>query len=168
MSILKKAAKFFGLNDETWMRHANPWSVWTRFAVLPLLALAIWSRDWIGWYSLIPIAVLVFWTWINPRFFRPPATTKHWSSKAVFGERVWLRRQERPVAAHHRLPTIVLQILTGVGLPFLIWGLWAFQVWPVILGLFVVVLGKMWFLDRMVWIYEEAKHEHEDYAEWEY
>jgi hypothetical protein len=28
------------------MRHANPVSVWTRFAVLPLLALAVWSREW--------------------------------------------------------------------------------------------------------------------------
>jgi hypothetical protein len=29
--------KLFGLEGDKWMRHANPVSVWTRFAVLPLL-----------------------------------------------------------------------------------------------------------------------------------
>lgn len=29
-----KIAKVFGLNGDNWMRHANPVSVWTRFAVL--------------------------------------------------------------------------------------------------------------------------------------
>jgi Family of unknown function (DUF6653) len=38
--------RLFGLEGGTWMRHANPVSVWTRFAVLPLLALAVWSREW--------------------------------------------------------------------------------------------------------------------------
>jgi hypothetical protein len=41
--------KLFGLEGDKWMRHANPVSVWTRFAVLPLMALAVWSREWIGW-----------------------------------------------------------------------------------------------------------------------
>jgi hypothetical protein len=36
-----KIAKLFGLQGEAWMRHANPVSVWTRFAVLPLLAVSI-------------------------------------------------------------------------------------------------------------------------------
>src|SRR4029453_10046537 len=45
----RRVASLFGLKGDSWMRHANPWSVWTRFAVLPLLILAIWSRDWIGW-----------------------------------------------------------------------------------------------------------------------
>jgi Family of unknown function (DUF6653) len=44
--------KLFGLEGDKWMRHANPVSVWTRFAVLPLMALAVWSREWIGWWSL--------------------------------------------------------------------------------------------------------------------
>jgi hypothetical protein len=33
--------KLSGLEGDKWMRHANPVSVWTRFAVLPLLALAL-------------------------------------------------------------------------------------------------------------------------------
>jgi hypothetical protein len=35
-------------SGKSWLRHANPISVWTRFAVLPLLALSIWSRAWVA------------------------------------------------------------------------------------------------------------------------
>ncbi|MEV4315663.1 DUF6653 family protein [Actinocrispum sp. NPDC049592] len=48
------------------MRHANPISVWTRFAVLPLLAVSIWSRDWIGWRSLVPIVLSLVFMMVNP------------------------------------------------------------------------------------------------------
>ena len=41
----RRVAGLFGLKGDSWMRHANPWSVWTRFAVLPLLILAVWSRE---------------------------------------------------------------------------------------------------------------------------
>ena len=44
----RKVAKLFGLEGESWMKHANSASVWTRFSVVSLLALAIWSREWIG------------------------------------------------------------------------------------------------------------------------
>ena len=57
MNIEQKITSLFKMDDKTWSRHANPWSVWTRFLVFPILALAIWSRVWLGWYSLIPIGV---------------------------------------------------------------------------------------------------------------
>ena len=38
-----KVARLFGLQGDTWMRHANPISVWTRFSCLSLLAIAVWS-----------------------------------------------------------------------------------------------------------------------------
>jgi hypothetical protein len=44
----------------------------------------------------------------------------------------------------------------------------ALQVWPVLLGLTLVILGKMWFLDRMVWIYEDMKNKPEEYLSWKY
>ena len=50
----RKVASLFGLEGDSWMKHANPASVWTRFSVLSILALAVWSRDWIGAWSLIP------------------------------------------------------------------------------------------------------------------
>lgn len=67
-----RVTRAFGLRGGAWMRHSNPVSVWTRFAVLPLLALALWSRDWIGWWSLIPIALSLVWMFVNPLFFHEP------------------------------------------------------------------------------------------------
>ena len=59
MSATEQAvAKAFGLTDEVWQRHANPWSVYTRIPIPALLALAVWSRTWIGRWSLLPIGVV--------------------------------------------------------------------------------------------------------------
>jgi hypothetical protein len=67
-----RLAKLFGLHGDNWLRHANPVSVWTRFAVLPLLAISIWSRDWIGWWSLVPIVLSLVFMMINPLLFPKP------------------------------------------------------------------------------------------------
>ncbi len=37
----RRVARAFALDDEGWRRHANPWSVWTRVATLPLIVLAV-------------------------------------------------------------------------------------------------------------------------------
>ena len=167
MALERKMAKLFNLTDENWMKHANPWSVWTRFIIFPVLALAIWSRIWLGWYCLIPIGVVLFWTWLNPKAFGKPKTTKQWSSKAVFGERVRINRKELPIPQHHLKAIVVLRCITASGIPFFIWGLYELQIWPTILGVVLVCVGKMWFLDRMVWIYEDMKHLPE-YKKWLY
>lgn len=59
------------LNGFSWRRHANPWSVWTGFAAIPAMILAVWSSVWLGWWALIPVAVVVVWLTINPVAFRP-------------------------------------------------------------------------------------------------
>ncbi|MCP2204036.1 hypothetical protein LX90_007765 [Lentzea flava] len=35
------------------------------------MLLAIWSRDWIGWWCLLPVAVVVVWLFVNPSAFPP-------------------------------------------------------------------------------------------------
>ncbi len=82
---------------EKWLKHANPWSLITRFLIL-----AVWSRVWLGWYSLIPIILLIIWTLVNPVIF------------------------------------------------------------PI--GTIFIYLAKMWFLNRMVWVYMEMKH-HPEYRQ---
>lgn len=67
-------------------------SVWTRFSGLSLLALAIWSRAWIGLLCLIPLALAIVWMFVNPRVFKKPKSTRNWASKGVFGERIWAER----------------------------------------------------------------------------
>ncbi len=44
MNIEEKIAKLFAMDNETWLRHANPLSVWTRFTVLPILILFLVSH----------------------------------------------------------------------------------------------------------------------------
>jgi len=86
------------------MRHANPWSVWTRFGVVSLIVLAVWSRDWIGWYSLIPVGLSLVWMMVNPLFFPAPRSTRNWASRGVFGERVWSERRNVEIPAQFRSP----------------------------------------------------------------
>ncbi len=154
------------MDEATWARHASPWSVWTRVPVLPLLALAVWSRLWLGWWCLVPIAALALWTYLNPRAFPPPSTTNTWASKATFGERVWLNRSHVPIPSHHAHSAHMLSVLSSLGLVPTIYGLAAFDAFAASLGVVWVVIAKMWFLDRMVWLYDEMRHEHPEYASW--
>lgn len=151
-------AWFFGMDEETWKRHANPWSVWTRIPILPLLVLAIWSRVWIGWWVLIPVGTLLVWTGLNPRVFRPPKFTDNWPSKGVLGERLWIQDDRDSVVEHWVLPN-VLNGLSGAGVLILAWGLYRLALGPTLLGLSLALLGKLWFFDRMVWLYERHRNE---------
>jgi len=162
MTIERTIASFFRLDDDTWKRHANPWSVISRNTALPLLIIAFWSRLWLGCLALIPIFLAVVWTWLNPRLFSEPDSFDHWSSKAVFGERLWLNRDRVPVPIRHRRVPNVLSVISGIGMLLVIWGVCYFEIWPTILGVVLIYLGKLWFLDRMVWLWEDMAEEEID------
>lgn len=154
----KKIAKIFGLEADSWEKHTNPWSIWTRFATLPFLILAIWSRVWIGWYCLIPIAALIIWLKINPTLFIKPRSMDNWGSKSVLGEKYWSERKNRAVPKHHNTPILILTILQTIGALVLMLGLWKLEIYLTLIGTIIVYMAKMWFLDRMVWIYEDMKN----------
>ncbi|AFY92179.1 hypothetical protein Cha6605_0922 [Chamaesiphon minutus PCC 6605] len=132
MTFERKIAAAFKMSDEAWLRHANPWSGWTRFTtVLPLLILAIWSRVWLDWWSLLPITGAVLWMWFNPHVFPKPSSTKNWISKGVLGERVWLNRDRVPVPQHHQRIPNFLNGIAAIGGVFVVWGLAILSVWGV-------------------------------------
>lgn len=164
----KRVSELFGLNEDTWMNHANPWSIYTRFLIPPFLALAIFSRVWLGWYALIPVALGILWTFINPHVFNKPASTKHWASKSTFGERIWINRNTVEIPAHHRRVPTLLSALSAGSIPFFAYGLIMLDPWATAAGVIIMAAGKMWFLDRMVWLYEDMKHTSEEYRAWEY
>lgn len=169
MTFEKRLANFFKLDDESWLRHANPWSVYTRYSVLPLLALAVWSRTWIDWWSTIPVILVLLWTFLNPRLFNKPKSTKNWASKAVFGERVYMNRESEQIPAIHRTGLIkFLNLISSLGLLLVIIGIIFYWFSLVILGVTFSYLGKSWFLDRMVWLYEDMKAKVPEYQSWEY
>ena len=166
MTLERKIAKVFALDNATWLCHANPWSVALRTTVIPLLVLAFWSRFWLGWYALILVALALIWTWYNPRIFPAPSSLDHWASKTVLGERVWLNRDVVPVPAHHRTTPNILSGISGIGILFVFWGVYAFDLWPTVFGMALVYCGKLWFLDRMAWLWEDMKDADPEYRKW--
>jgi len=166
LTIERKISKIFKMDDETWKRHSNPWSVLTRNTVTPILVMALWNRVWFGWYSIVLIILTLIWMYINPRIFKSPKSTNNWASKGVFGERVWLNRDSIPVPERHRKLPNILSFISGIGFSLVIWGTYTLDIWPVLLGGVLQYLGKLWFVDRMVWLYEDMKHlpEYEKYS----
>ncbi len=156
MPIDATMAKAFGLQGDAWQRHANPWSVYTRIPIPPLLVAAIWTRSRIGWRSLVPVGLVLAWTAVNPRAFPPPRSLDHWASRSVLGETCWAKRKEVPVPPRHRLAPNVLGGLSAVGVPFIARGLVARNGWMVVFGLSVQMAGKLWFLDRMALLYDDV------------
>jgi hypothetical protein len=156
MALDTRIAQVFGLDEDAWQRHANPWSVYTRIPIPLLLTAAVWTRVWIGWWALVPVAAVAMWTMVNPRAFAPPRTVDSWASRGVLGEEYWSARTSTPIPARHRVAPIVLSAISAAGLPFWIWGLIALDPWITAFGLAIQMLGKVWFIDRMALLYDDV------------
>ena len=165
-----RVARLFGLQGDHWMRHANPWSVWTRFLALPLLALAAWSRVWFGWWAVLAgVAALVFMV-VQPLVFPPPRSTRNWASRGVLGERIASERAPAdlpPQFGTSRVPavTIAWQVL---GLAVLVVGLVRLDLLLTVAGIAIVQCAKAWFIDRAVLLFEDMKTRDPACAAWEY
>ncbi len=156
MTLERRIARAFAMDEAAWARHANPWSGWTRLTALPLLVLAAWSRAWVGpWWALLAFGLALAWTWLNPRVFPPARRWDAWITRGALGERLWLERDRVPVPAHHRRVPDLLSAASAAGLVGVVWGVAALEVWPTLLGLAVAVLAKLWFVDRMVWLHRD-------------
>jgi len=167
MTMERRIAKLFNLTDKNWMKHANPWSVWTRYSVLPIIVLAFWSRIWIGLWYLLPAVISLGWMFFNPIFFKKPKSTKNWASKSVLGERVYLNRDKIEIPKHYKIAPNILNVISSLGMILAVYGIVKLSVWPAILGICLAYLGKSWYLDRMVWLYEDMK-DLPEYKEWLY
>lgn len=152
--LYRGAERVMGMNDAVWARHANPWSCFTRFSVLPLLALAIWSRVWIGPWAWALVGAALFWNWLNPRLFSAPHSLDSWASRGVLGERIWLNRRDE-IRPHHRHWARILTAMSVPGVVILVIGLWQLRADWTVFGILLSVLPKVWFVDRMVWAYQD-------------
>lgn len=156
MKNMTMSERLMGMSDAVWARHANPLSGWSRLSVLPLFVLFVWSRVWLGWWCLAPISLVLLWVWWNPRAFPPTRNLDNWMSKSVLDERIWIARGARPVPeSHRRVPAALLAVST-FGLMPLAWGLWSLSAWPTLTGMVLLIGAKLWFLDRMVWVFQDS------------
>jgi hypothetical protein len=156
MGVTSKLARSFRMTDEAWQRHANPWSVWTRFAAIPLMIVAIWSRVWLGWWSVLPVAAVTMWLWLNPHVFAPVETPTSWAAKGIYGEKLWLKERDR-IAPEQLRVLRWLAPIGAAGFVLLGYGLVALDVWPTMYGATLIVLGQLWRIDRLVVIYESTQ-----------
>jgi hypothetical protein len=156
------------LSEQSWARHANPWSVWTRYAAFPLLVIAVWSYHVIGWWALVPTAAMVGFLYVNPWLFAPPRSTQNWASKAVLGERVWLAEGKRYLPDQHARVFHALVVLSLANVAALIWGIVQSDVALTAISTINVLVGKSWFNDRMVWLFSERVRTNPEYRSWLY
>lgn len=162
----KSMAELFGMDEEAWERHANPMSVWTRIATWPALMFVLWSFHWWGAWSLLPLAVLAGWLWLNPRAFPPPASTRSWAARAVMGERVYMMSDVHPIPVYHRNAAMLLGTGAAFGLLLLVAGLLTREPTVFLLGGLATFLCKLWLVDRMVWLFEDMSKEVPEYRDW--
>jgi hypothetical protein len=82
------------------------------------------------------------------------------------GERVWLNRDAVPVPAYHRTVPNVLSAVSAISVLFIIWGVLVFDLWPTLFGTMLAYLSKLWFVDRMVWIWQDMQDATPEYRSW--
>jgi len=141
------------LGKEGWKRHANPWSVYTRFAAIPAGVLAGWSRVWIDWWAALPLALVIIWLVINPFVFRPMDKPTHWISKGILGEPLWL--EGSPVFAPHRNVLRILLAFGIVGMISMFAGVIWLNPWAAVSGALLVTITQVWRIKRFARAFDE-------------
>jgi hypothetical protein len=133
MAIMKK---------QTWERHSNPWSVWTRVLTYPLVYVPVWNRCW------RQVVSVGGWFLVNPRLFPPPKDDSSWATRSVLGEQIWTRK------SHADLP-MSISILSAASFLVALYSAYTQRLWRLVsFGSLALVL-KLWFLELMVSYYDE-------------
>lgn len=150
-------ARSFGLDDNGWVRHANPASGWSRLATgLPLIILAAWSRVWMGWWAAALFLLVVVWLWLSPRLFAPTTDDTAWMSRAVPGERLWTRRRDFRLPEAETVLPHAFNALAGLSSLVLIFGLVVLYPAATALGAVGTFFFKFGFVHRMAVLYDRA------------
>ena len=164
--ILQFIANVIRDDEHAWERGANPWSVWTRIATWPLLMLALWSLRLAPVEALVSIVLLAGWLWLNSRIFPPPLTTKSWAARTIMGERAYVLRSLHPIPLYHGNALTLLGIGTWLGGLLMAAGLLAAEPATFIVGCVTAALCRFWFLDRLVWLFDDMAREVPEYRAW--
>ena len=165
--IFALAEKLMSMSPDVWARHANPLSVYTRIAGGTAVFFALWSPFWLGWWSVLAIGLAGLWIWLNPRLFPPPSDTRSWAARGVLGERAFLRRAVVAIPSEHAR---MGHISTGIAGIFLVITAVAFyreNFWFAFTAWHAATLAKVWFVDRMAWLWDDMKDANDLYRAWD-
>jgi hypothetical protein len=163
MTFEERLSKLFGLNDKTWLNHATAESVISRGLIPPMITIAALSRIWIGTWWLALLGLIIIWTFLNTRIFPKAKSYDNWYARGAFGERVYAARKKVPIPAHHESFAKKLKVLNAVHSIIWIYGLVILNYELAITGTLLQLTAKFWFIDRMVWLYNDM-HEHPEYS----
>lgn len=76
-----------------------------------------------------------------------------------------MQRGDIPIPQHHLRLISILNVLQTLSVIILAIGLWKLNLYLTIYGMTTIYLSKMWFLDRMVWLYEDTENQTETDAQ---
>lgn len=163
MTFEEKLIKLFGLNNKTWLNHATAASIITRGLIPPMITIAALSRVWIGNWWFVLLALIILWTFLNTRIFPKAKNYDNWYARGAFGERVYAARKKVPIPSHHESFAKKLTALNAIFSIVWIYGLVFLNYELAITGTFLQLTAKFWFIDRMVWLYNDM-YEHPEYS----
>ncbi len=164
MTLEERLIKLFGLNEKTWLNHATAASVITRGLIPPMITLAALSRVWIGHWWWAAFAIIAVWTFLNTRIFPKSKSYDNWYGRGAFGERVYAARKKVPIPKHHESFAKGLTVLNVVFSITWIYGLISLNYELAITGTFLQLTAKFWFIDRMVWLFNDM-YDHPEYLD---
>ena len=135
--------------EQSWKRHSNPWSVWTRIlsypqayvpCLEPLLEARCGSRRVVHRQSRA----------LPP----PPNDDSSWATRCVLGEQLWTakRRRDFPMAFNATSAVFYAGALLAA---------YKRRLWPLMFFGGISYLLKLWFLDRMTLYYEKHREREE-------
>lgn len=166
MDVFTFSERAMRMDDRAWARHASPASVYSRIAGGTLVFFALWSVFWIGWLAAMPVALALAWVYLNPRLFAPPRTTASWATRGVLGERAFLNRRNVPVPPEHVRAAHATTALAVAFLALAVWGFWTGEFWTAFAGWHGSTVAKLWFCDRMAWLWGDVADAMPTYRRW--
>lgn len=96
--------------------------------------------------------MLIIFLIINPKLFPKPKHHNAWISRAVLGERLYTKQ-----GLFKKDLATFLNYLNGLAVIAAIYYTWTHQLELAIGAILISILLKLWFLDKMVYYYEEHK-----------
>ena len=135
--------------------------------MVPLLALAIWSRDWIGWWSLAAVAAVLAFMMVNPLLWLgEPCSTRSCVKRVRRAYLVRPTRSSCPLQFRASNVPNVTTALQVAGLAVMAYGLVRLD-WLAVVSGVLLAQTAAWLLDRMVLLFEDMKARDPAYAAWE-